>query len=82
MQALDELQQRCTELGWKHISDRLDTLLEEASTNSITYADFLGSLLYVEENQKKKLRGIEESKRPGFLLSKPYLSLISWLNPV
>jgi len=54
MQALIELQQRCTELGWKSIADRLDALLEEASANSISYAEFLGSLLHVEENYKQE----------------------------
>ncbi|MUG73986.1 AAA family ATPase [Paenibacillus sp. JMULE4] len=49
-----ELQQRCAQLGWKSIAHRLDALLEEASANSISYAEFLGSLLHVEENHKQE----------------------------
>ena len=45
MQALIELQQRCADLGWKTIARRLDALLEEASANRITYAEFVSSLV-------------------------------------
>lgn len=73
MQALDELQQRCTELGWKHISHRLDALLEEASSNSISYAEFLGSLLHVEENHKQEASWNRKVKNARF----PFVKTLS-----
>lgn len=66
MQALIELQERCTELGWKNISHRLDALLEEASAHSITYAEFLNSLLKVEEAHRKEAAWNRKVKNARF----------------
>ena len=66
MQALIEMQERCTELGWKNISHRLDALLEEASAKSITYAEFLNSLLKVEEAYRKEASWNRKVKNARF----------------
>lgn len=66
MPSLDQLQERCLQLGWKSIAHQLDTILEDASVNSISYADFLGSLLSYEESSKKESSWNRRVKKAGF----------------
>lgn len=46
------LQERCESIGLNQIALRLDSLLEDASKKSVTYAEFLDNLLICEEEDR------------------------------
>lgn len=67
MQAIDDLHERCLQLGWKSVAQDLDAILEQASSESITYAEFLSTILQHEEAFKKEAswnRRIKKAKFP------------------
>ncbi|TFJ92653.1 IS21-like element helper ATPase IstB [Lentibacillus salicampi] len=67
MQAIDDLHERCLQLGWKAVAQDLDAILEQASSKSITYAEFLSTVLRYEEDFKKEAswnRRIKKAKFP------------------
>lgn len=66
MQALDDLHDRCLDLGWKSVAQDLDAILEQASAKSITYAEFLSTILHHEENAKKEASWNRRIKKARF----------------
>ncbi|MFD1706299.1 IS21-like element helper ATPase IstB [Siminovitchia sediminis] len=66
MQALDDLHERCLQFGWKSVAQELDAILEQASAKSITYAEFLSTILHHEEDSKKEASWNRRMKKARF----------------
>jgi DNA replication protein DnaC len=66
MQALDDLHKRCLQLGWRSVAQDLDSILEQASNNSITYAEFLSTILQHEENFRREASWSRRVKNARF----------------
>lgn len=73
MLALDDLHERCLQLGWKSVAQDLDSILEQASKESITYAEFLSTILHHEENFKKEASWSRRVKKARF----PFVKTLS-----
>jgi DNA replication protein DnaC len=50
---IDTLAERCEAIGLHQVALRINSLLEDASRNNVTYAEFLNNLLSCEEEEKQ-----------------------------